>query len=151
MPGARIGHAREAPSRTPSRLDWRRFATDRCRKHRGETRNDVSKSRFAAFVNDDMNVVASKWFDVAISFKATYFAPPDVIEDVPSVITIERNKASHFIDTVGVGTAMVHGPTRAVDQLLSPPKRSRGVHGRKTKVHRARGLLLCLQLFAPLP
>ena len=41
-----------------------------CRENRGEMWNPESNFRFAGFINDDLKLFVSRWFDAAISFKA---------------------------------------------------------------------------------
>lgn len=100
---------------------------EHCREHHGEMRNPVSRPRFArSFINDDVNLFASKWYDAAISPKTTGFAQPNVIGDLPPVVTIEWTKTPRFIGMGGVGMAVYYRPIRAGDRLLSPSKRPRG-------------------------
>ncbi|CAB1107255.1 unnamed protein product [Ectocarpus sp. CCAP 1310/34] len=107
---------------------------EHCRTHRGEARNVASISTCIGFINEDMKVIASKWFDVAISFKATYVAPPDVIEDFPAVPTIDSKNTSGYVTMGEVGAAAYYRPPiRAGEPLFSPSRRSRGTKARGSK------------------
>lgn len=123
------------------------MVTEHCRENRSEMRNPANKLRFTKFINDDLILFASRWFDAAISFKSAHPSPPTVIEDFPPVVTIEWKLITGFIAMGGVSAAAFYQPQiRAGEQLLSPSKRARG--GLFRTIAR---LLLRLQLFVRLP